>query len=286
MSESSTTSPRQEDSPPVSLLHPIDGNPPVHRPAANQDRGRVEAQSKRRRLNTTDFAQRKRAAEACQFCRVRKTKCDSARPRCGFCVRNNATCIYKDVQQTAEAIPVQVQHEAASNGEVIARLEEIKEILLRDSHRSYNASSHITVTERRDPPVTENIFPTTTPNPWARFSHIANSSSSKGRRFPYAALRCEGLLKWPCLASVIPQSATNIDSFLFSPGYSEVRKIQGTKHGRGINEHALVPLCEKFLVTAHPRNPILDDQELLCYARRATGHGLDWDSSTCLVVSC
>lgn len=283
MSESSTTSPRQEDSPPVSLSSLGDRNPPVHRPAANQDRGHTEVHSKRRRLNTTDFAQRKRAAEACQFCRVRKTKCDSARPRCGFCVRNNATCIYKDIQQTAETIPQQVQHEA-SNGEVIARLEEIKEILLRDTRKNHGTSSSIAA-EGREPPTTEHIFPTTTANPWARFSHIANNNSSKGRRFPYAALRCEGLLKWPCLASVIPQSATNIDSFLFSPGYREVRKIQGTKDGRGINEHALVPLCEKFLVTAHPRNPILDDQELLCYARRATGHGLDWDSSACLVVS-
>ncbi|RSL91448.1 hypothetical protein CDV31_015465 [Fusarium ambrosium] len=282
MSESSTTSPRQEDSPPVSHLHPGGGNPPVYRPAANQDwAGHAETQSKRRRLNTTDFAQRKRAAEACQFCRVRKTKCDSARPRCGFCVRNNATCIYKEVQHTVETIPVQVQHEAAPNAEVIARLEEIKEILLRGSQKTYDTSSPTIAT---DPPETDNIFPATTPNPWARFSHIANNSSSKGRRFPYAALRCEGLLKWPCLADVIPQSATNIDSFLFSPEYREVRKIQGTNHGRGINEHALVPLCEKFLITAHPRNPILDDQELLCHARRATGHGLDWDSSTCLVL--
>ncbi|RSL74105.1 hypothetical protein CEP53_000498 [Fusarium sp. AF-6] len=283
MSESSTTSPRQEDSPPVSLLH-RDGLPSVHRPATNRDQGHAEAHSKRRRLNTTDFAQRKRAAEACQFCRVRKTKCDSARPRCGFCVRNNATCIYKDVQHTVETIPVQVQHEAASNSEVIARLDEIKEILLRDSHKTHGTPSSIIATETRDHPGTDNILPATTQNPWARFSHIANSSSSKGCRFPYAALRCEGLLKWPCLAGVIPQSVTNIDSFLFSPEYKEVRKIQGTNNGRGINEHALVALCEKFLITAHPRNPILDDQELLCHARRATGHGLDWDSSTCLVL--
>jgi len=36
----------------------------------------------------------KSAIRACQFCRVRKIKCDTLKPRCGSCTANKRECIY------------------------------------------------------------------------------------------------------------------------------------------------------------------------------------------------
>ncbi|KAM5384631.1 hypothetical protein ACJZ2D_001376 [Fusarium nematophilum] len=308
MSEISTTPPRQESALPSSDPHvplPEDGNarqlsstatsrfvPGTSTGYEQQHEVEPRGRSKRRRLNTTDFARRKRVLEACQFCRVRKVKCDSARPRCGFCIRHDARCIYKDVRQVVESEPTHVPNEPVPSERIMARLDEIKELLLRDPLKSHSVSAPATaidpsgVVAPRDSGAADNPFPGPTPSPWARFSHISTSGSESQRRhqFPYAALRCEGLLRWPCLASVIPEGAADIDSFPLSTGYREARKIQETRYGRGINENALVPLCEKFLAAVYPRNPVLDDHELLRHARHAAGNGLCWDSSSCLVL--
>ncbi|KAI9780525.1 MAG: hypothetical protein M1839_006643 [Geoglossum umbratile] len=40
------------------------------------------------------------AAQACETCRSRKTKCDEQRPRCGLCVRIGVECRYREPQPT------------------------------------------------------------------------------------------------------------------------------------------------------------------------------------------
>lgn len=48
---------------------------------------------------TSRFPNRRRAAQACVACRMRKTRCDAAQPRCGFCALHNIDCVYRDAQQ-------------------------------------------------------------------------------------------------------------------------------------------------------------------------------------------
>ncbi|KAI4813374.1 hypothetical protein E4T44_10829 [Aureobasidium sp. EXF-8845] len=40
------------------------------------------------------------AAQACQTCRGRKSKCDEQRPKCGLCRRLNVGCVYREPQPT------------------------------------------------------------------------------------------------------------------------------------------------------------------------------------------
>ncbi|TKX19267.1 fungal Zn(2)-Cys(6) binuclear cluster domain-containing protein 23 [Elsinoe australis] len=40
------------------------------------------------------------AAQACQTCRSRKSKCDEQRPKCGLCIRLGVECIYREPQPT------------------------------------------------------------------------------------------------------------------------------------------------------------------------------------------
>lgn len=48
---------------------------------------------------TSRFPNRRRAAQACVACRMRKTRCDAVQPRCGFCALHNIDCVYRDAQQ-------------------------------------------------------------------------------------------------------------------------------------------------------------------------------------------
>ncbi|KAL6415606.1 hypothetical protein AUP68_02171 [Ilyonectria robusta] len=41
---------------------------------------------------------RKRVIQACLVCRARKSRCDSQRPRCGFCVRTESECTYPETE--------------------------------------------------------------------------------------------------------------------------------------------------------------------------------------------
>ena len=45
------------------------------------------------------FPARRRVTQACIACRMRKTRCDAAQPRCGFCALHNMDCVYRDSQQ-------------------------------------------------------------------------------------------------------------------------------------------------------------------------------------------
>ncbi|KAI0383487.1 hypothetical protein F5Y04DRAFT_250333 [Hypomontagnella monticulosa] len=45
------------------------------------------------------FPQRRRVVQACLTCSKRKTRCDGARPKCGWCSTQNLECIYRDSQQ-------------------------------------------------------------------------------------------------------------------------------------------------------------------------------------------
>jgi hypothetical protein len=43
--------------------------------------------------------QRKRASEACTFCRVRKIKCNNERPTCSNCRHHGRTCVFEPVEE-------------------------------------------------------------------------------------------------------------------------------------------------------------------------------------------
>lgn len=213
---------------------------------------------------------------ACQFCRMRKTKCDNVRPKCGYCVRQRAKCVYGDTDE----IDADGEDVAISNRQLMEQLVEIKEMLQRNGGSNHGHSD-------TDPSLATATSPQAqaATSPWARFSaNTPRPNESKPPGFPFEALRCESFLRWPALRSVVPSDAQDIDSFPLSSGYTE-STLQNRGGGQGINESAFVPLCRKFLAQVHPRNPVLDGHELMRHARSAEEDGLKWDSSSCLVVS-
>ncbi|KAH6684950.1 hypothetical protein F5X68DRAFT_21292 [Plectosphaerella plurivora] len=263
----------QDDQPP-SHPSPLSGNgaSPDGHGGHNADEADSPGSTKRRRMTTSDFTRRKRTPVACQFCRVRKTKCDNVRPQCGYCVRQRAKCIYGDMD--VEEPENEPSRTTVSNEQLMGRLNEIQDMLRRTNIAVESVSTPSTTAAEA------NLHPAA--SPWTR----TNAPSHGNRRTPLAGLRCESILGWPCFAGVVPSTETGIDSFPLSAGYTETRGIQGASNqgGRGIREDDLVSLCRKFLAEVHPRNPVLDGHELMRTARRAAEEGLGWDSASCLVL--
>ncbi|KAL4877922.1 hypothetical protein BJY04DRAFT_121981 [Aspergillus karnatakaensis] len=50
---------------------------------------------KRSNSEATEYP-RRRATIACQICRLRKTRCNGARPKCNLCLELNAECVYRE----------------------------------------------------------------------------------------------------------------------------------------------------------------------------------------------
>jgi Zn(2)-Cys(6) binuclear cluster domain-containing protein len=189
--------------------------------------------AKRRRMTTSDFTRRKRTAVACQFCRVRKTKCDNVRPQCGYCVRQKAKCVYGDMD--AEEAEPEPSRPSVSNEQLMGRLDEIQEMLRRSTLSTDPFSSPSTTAASMGP---GSVHAATSPQTRSTAPIHGN------QRAPLPGLRCESILNWPCFAGVIPAREAGIDSFPLSANYEEARGIQSdsSQGGRGIREDAFVPL--------------------------------------------
>ncbi|SPO07570.1 uncharacterized protein DNG_10265 [Cephalotrichum gorgonifer] len=210
---------------------PADGSPEdgTHEGGVAYSRTRT----KRARVADPSYAPRKRAAAACQFCRLQEEQLGLG----------EATIQYKTL---------------------LGRLDEIRDIV-----KGAAPSNPLGPTPN---------YPSTT--------------------------KCESILRWPIFKGVIQDSDAQVNSFILedpdrppnaghSVGESATSPAtvsttgsagQRTLAGQGISEETFVPLCRKFLDHVHARNPILEAQELLAYAKGAAENGLAWDASSCLVL--
>jgi hypothetical protein len=214
------------------------------------------------------------------------------RPECGFCVRNGARCIYGDEQQSGVLDSIAQHPSTTDQGEVIHRLDELRELLLQINQRTAKPFTSFPC----PPPFgVDSALPGR--SPWKRFSSVQTPEevlgppsahrNAEGSRFTFSALRPEAILRWPTLRSVVPVELLEIDSFPLSSDHEKPRHgSQGptTTEGPGIRDEDFIPLCSKFLEQVHPRNPVLDEAELRRQAQTATEYGLQYDSSSCIVV--
>lgn len=228
--------------------------------------------SPRHRAPADKLTRRKRTSVACQFCRIRKTRCDGVRPVCGFCRHHDAQCVWGigSEDEGYEGTPAE--------REILQRLEEIKQFLhgsnritnsLSPGHELLDAVSGIPKELPSSPEVVhsqERYLPTT-----------ASVSS------PYAFARCETMLRWPIFEGLVDPADASIDSFVLEYGF-DITSPYPVNTGSGILEQQFVPLCRKFLAHVHPRNPILEGSELIRHAKHAAEDGLGWDAASCLVV--
>ena len=91
--------PERSYSPHYQLLPNIDRieSPPLKRPLERQSPSLLAPPAKKRDANSEgkSMPPRRRALQACEACRAKKSKCDNERPSCGSCVQHNVECVYK-----------------------------------------------------------------------------------------------------------------------------------------------------------------------------------------------
>ncbi|KAH8896671.1 hypothetical protein GQ53DRAFT_803544 [Thozetella sp. PMI_491] len=271
----------------------------------------------KRKLTTESFTRRKRVVTACQFCRLRKTKCDAVRPTCGYCLYHHAKCVYDDPDADDPPPPEDMSKYVVELSEQILRgLGEVKQMLsqpqtgLRGSasglqfqpQGSGGPVSSPSAQQMGSSPAYSAYSPHVTSEGGLPTAPASFRQPQPNSRSTYAALRCEAILRWPIFKGLVNEGDADIRSFLFEVGGGrDDRRPLPPSHLRvqtaippasqppplastGIDENAFVPLCRKFLTHVYPRNPILDKDTLILYAKDAAANGLQWTAPSCLVL--
>ncbi|KIW42860.1 uncharacterized protein PV06_06368 [Exophiala oligosperma] len=260
-----------------------------------QGSGGMSTNPRKRRYISNAFTTRKRAAMACDFCRLRKTKCDNARPKCGNCRHHNATCVY--TENTEASAP-----EDDANTNVMHRLDEIKYLLQQVQAQTTPKVHYTTAAGQfplidRAPSISESAPEREAPvdDSWqsGESFHAVNPYDS-----PYRAARCEAVVRWPIFRDWLSEKECRLESFLheaeilFPDGVGGEQPLPANlargdirgPPGPVIDEDDCVPLCKRFLSHVHFRNPILEPRQLISYAKEVSQHGMGWDGRSCLVL--
>ncbi|KAL1856884.1 hypothetical protein VTK73DRAFT_8216 [Phialemonium thermophilum] len=247
---------------------------------------------------------RRRAPTACRLCRARKTRCDNARPSCGYCLMNRAPCIYPDGHAHARPQPQPPLRPAGqdiSNSVLLERIDRLAATVDELSRRvgtglrTAAAQNHSPTASYLPPPPVEFddslALGSQGHDGGAPAADSAFSHDGFGRlAVPELAARTsasESILRWPILAHF--QSGHGISSFFFqsfSEDSSTSRPLRssGANSRASIQEHDMVPLSRQFLARIHIKNPVLDVLEFKKSAREAAECGPGWDSRSCLVL--
>ncbi|TLS20217.1 uncharacterized protein PpBr36_11496, partial [Pyricularia pennisetigena] len=199
---------------------------------------------------------------ACNFCRLRKARCNNERPRCGFCRASNQECVYAEDQEKRW----QQSHDY-STADIISRLDELKSLLVGST--GIAAAAAATATAAAAAAATTPPLPPPPPrnhqSRWPSVSDLdgANSpsaNSSNSHRSPSGAMHsatpgpgdgrgrvklaegnflwasCESILRWPALRDLLLPEEQNIQSFVLESDLdfdevfvSKTSRVQSTR---------------------------------------------------------
>lgn len=87
---------REFDKMSSALDHQEPPSPPLSRSAGPSNLDSDERPRKRVRTDDSEVKKPVRRRMACQSCRIRKVKCDNARPTCAICTNSGSECVYID----------------------------------------------------------------------------------------------------------------------------------------------------------------------------------------------
>ncbi|KAI0376031.1 hypothetical protein F5Y04DRAFT_274053 [Hypomontagnella monticulosa] len=232
------------------------------------------------------LTRRRRNLTSCLLCRSRKTKCDNKRPSCGYCILHGANCTYPDapIDPTRLGLGIglralQASQDDVSNSVLLQRINHAVSLLesFRDSNSTqepstspaFQPSRHLGLERQND-----------------RVDFSAESAFTDdgfGRlEVPEAAARtsaCESILQWPVLGLSEEEQVT---SFPLQAAASE--SIPEQRRQLPLDQDSIWPLCQRFLILIHIKNPVLDVSEFKRYARGAAEYGPGWDGPGCLVL--
>ncbi|KAI1609036.1 hypothetical protein EDD37DRAFT_136498 [Exophiala viscosa] len=200
---------------------------------------------------------RKRAIQACQKCRVRRTKCNNERPACSSCLSIGAECTYTEGDHST--------FDSASLA-ILDKLNTIEELL-----KSTN--------ERRSATVTPGSADGDARGTLSRLKSLNSPSLERAKGTAPFHMNIEGVLSW----SVFDDLSPNLDlkGLLNSTSHVLPNLSVGTEIDEQIGEETLVA---RFMNNVFIYNPVLEEAKIHRYMRDARFNGIGWDAQSCLLL--
>lgn len=246
--------------------------------------------------------ERKRSSTACSVCRARKTKCDGHRPTCGFCRATSGNCRYPEphaskldqgslqvltrIGQLEESLKTYIS-------EALGNREGNVDVGPSLSHSDYSAADLSGETGELKAPNTTSRLATESKK--AKRQKTENVSTFGGVPPSTAVLShasensLEAVLRWPIFSELLPYLSTEIHTstteILANDGpLATVSEDDIANALRNLTIESVEHLVDNFLSNNNIKNPVLDGATLRYQVHKFNNSGVQWDSTTCLIV--
>ena len=264
-------------SPDTALVSLVNHSPPDSIVSSNLDSTIANASRKRPASRVKSAYPRKRALQACRNCRVRRTKCNKARPACGSCEHLGAECNYADTDPSTcvllsnkpASVPILTWCTAHSfDSASLAILEKLNvlEELLRGS------SSSVMTVEGSEHPQDLLLL----------LKNLGSPALERHNESVSRHINIEAVLSWPVFEGEGFDRRLDLKALLV-PCYDDesppnMSVTADFEHGAG--EH----LVQNYLDNIYIFNPVVEEAKIHKYMRNARFNGLGWDAESCLLV--
>ncbi|KAF2225484.1 hypothetical protein BDZ85DRAFT_231295 [Elsinoe ampelina] len=258
-------------------MAPISPTDSAHPGAPSANHAHQEGCTRRKSQSDETVAQPKpkRRKKACEACRLRKTKCDNARPTCGICQTTKSACKYEQNEQFADHLTLE-----SVTGILTRQLETLQ--------RSVDSLQRQSLIQSQVP--TLDIRPSTI----SVVSHdqglqsepnldcAVTEASADFLQIPAQRTCADSILKWPVFEGHFEANA--LVKVLFLNHDMVTSKTNSGITAELPTEERILVLVNGFLQNVHTKNPVLDVGQLLGHARRCALEGFGWDQYSCLVL--
>ncbi|KAJ5158784.1 uncharacterized protein N7500_008435 [Penicillium coprophilum] len=198
---------------------------------------------------------RKRATQACQTCRLRRTKCDNTRPACASCVRLGAECSYRQICFST--------FDSASLA-ILKRIDDLETLIQ---------------TKVNDPsPVAPSNAPLAVSSPSTSLENWSPVLDQRTQWKP-SLINIEQVLKWPVFHDQDLESRL----YLISPS-GENTSYPDLPISVDLDLRAADHLVQSFFNNVHIFNPTLKEEDINEYMSTVGLNGIGWDAMSCLLL--
>jgi Fungal Zn(2)-Cys(6) binuclear cluster domain len=236
---------------------------------------------------------RRRALQACQICRARKTKCDNERPNCGSCEALGVECNYNEAP-ASKYFPFllkRVADDRLDQGSVMVldRLARIEGILADQTARLTQLQSreHLSLTQLSTSPlsVMDTSSSTTLP-PEQPHQVLLRPQLSTLNVPPGGHTSVDAVFGLPIILNILPKSRNEVrrQSYLIQSDLEDTMTAPA-RHPTtpNLSREVTTKLIDAYLSIVYPKNPIINRTDLRQMHLELLSNGPRWDTKTCLV---
>ncbi|KAK9236405.1 hypothetical protein V1525DRAFT_217083 [Lipomyces kononenkoae] len=232
-----------------------------------EDAANQRSQQKRVRQTSSREAKafpRKRALAACRVCRVRKIKCNNAKPACSSCAATGACCVYEDYHDISKFDPASLV--------IIDRLDQI----MSSFDKLQQATGLVPVPGQ------------TMRTPW-QGETVDRSSRSldyliSSLKVPSSGVGPDMILAWPVFQNQFVPDFLDREVAQAALEDDDAGGTLSRVDEPDMGNDRISDLIERFLNYVHVKNPVLNIASLRLSAQIVAERGIDWDGRSCLVL--